>query len=445
MLLFSLIFLLVSPLVIESYDIKATGGGVVKLGSDLELSLEVGKVWDRCRWFVYEHKLDYEYCSFDLNTEFGNATLHKCSNATFNSVMDYTGTDTKTCTITIHNVSEEYNCTWAARLDEDLTNSNISVTIAAAVEEVIIEAPEELVAGMDGNIICTVKGGRPAPILNFDFGESSPEMVNDTITQTPDDDGIFTSVQEVFIKPKIEDHGKQVKCEASIKDNENVTLYNAVAASEAFELDIKFPPQPSANQSLNANKGDNLTITFTFKANPLPQDIKWVVTIPEIVNSENGTNDGTNETVVEMTPGHEDDKYMISNLTSDVDLQYKATMTIFDLEDQDVNDTYFLSIGNDFGTQMYYFEISFEATTTTAATTTAGTTITTTTATNNGTNGNGGNGGTDDTETSNVSVLIVVVALITITMLLSAFLIVYKRNKVHNETTPLSTLETRRN
>ena len=71
------------------------------------------------------------------------------------------------------------------RLDEDLTNSNISVTIAAAVEEVTIEAPEELVAGMDGNIICTVKGGRPAPIINFDFGESSPEMVNDTITQTP--------------------------------------------------------------------------------------------------------------------------------------------------------------------------------------------------------------------------------------------------------------------
>ena len=59
--------------------------------------------------------------------------------------------------------------------------------------------------------------------------------------------------------------------------------------------------------------------------------------------------------------------------------------------------------------------------------------------------GNGGNGGTDDTETSNVSALIVVVALITITMLLSAFLIVYKKNKVHNETTPLSTLETRRN
>ena len=55
---------------------------------------------------------------------------------------------------------------------------------------------------------------------------------------------------------------------------------------------------------------------------------------------------------------------------------------------QDVNDTYYLSIGNNLGAQMYYFAITFEATTTTEATTTAGTTITTTTATNNGTNGN---------------------------------------------------------
>ena len=84
-----------------------------------------------------------------------------------------------------------------------------------------------------------------------------------------DDDGIFTSVQEVFIKPKIEDHGKQVKCEASIKDNENVTLYNAVAATEAFELDTKFPPQPSENQTLNANKGKEFVQPFVL---PLP----WV-------------------------------------------------------------------------------------------------------------------------------------------------------------------------
>ena len=55
-------------------------------------------------------------------------------------------------------------------------------------------------------------------------------------------------------------------------------------------------------------------------------------------------------------------------------------------------------------------------------------------------NGNGG----QDSKDGKVSVLIVVVALITITMLLVAFVIVYKRNKIHNETTPLSHLEARR-
>ena len=79
--------------------------------------------------------------------------------------------DINTTYIDISNGQKFELCTYLkCRLDEDLTNSNVSVTVAAAVEEVIIEAPEELVAGMDGNIICTVKGGRPAPILNFDFG-----------------------------------------------------------------------------------------------------------------------------------------------------------------------------------------------------------------------------------------------------------------------------------
>ena len=116
MLNFCFLFLILTPSVIESYNITASGGGVVKLGSDLELSLKIGEVWDRCRWFVYEHSADYEWCSFDLNANFGNATLHKCSNETFNNVMVPTGTDPNSCTITIYNVTEEYdNSTWAGR------------------------------------------------------------------------------------------------------------------------------------------------------------------------------------------------------------------------------------------------------------------------------------------------------------------------------------------
>ena len=47
MLLFIILPLLAQSM---SYEIKATGGGIVKPGQDLELSLVVDKVWDRCRW-----------------------------------------------------------------------------------------------------------------------------------------------------------------------------------------------------------------------------------------------------------------------------------------------------------------------------------------------------------------------------------------------------------
>ena len=107
--------LILLPSVSESHNITATGGGVVKPGSDLELSLELGKVWDRCRWFLYHTLDDYESCTFDLNANFGNGTLHKCSNETLTSIMTYTGSDSSHCTITIANVNENYNCTWAGR------------------------------------------------------------------------------------------------------------------------------------------------------------------------------------------------------------------------------------------------------------------------------------------------------------------------------------------
>ena len=70
-----LIILTLLPFLIKSYEIKATGGGIVPLGADLELSLVVGKVWDRCRWFLYEHHADYQYCSFDLDADTGVAEV----------------------------------------------------------------------------------------------------------------------------------------------------------------------------------------------------------------------------------------------------------------------------------------------------------------------------------------------------------------------------------
>lgn len=415
-------FLFFLPLT-YGYEIKATGGGVVKLGSDLELSLEVGKQWDRCRWFVYEHHAiaDYEWCSFDLNPEFGNATVHKCEPENLTDVMTYTGNDAKACTITIYNVTEEYNCQWAARLDEDLQNSKINVTIAKDVDHIEIEIEDDLVEGQDGKILCKINGGRPGPNLNFDFDKPVPTMINDTVEQVQNENGIFGTVQEVWIKPKIEDHGKNVLCEAFIQDKENNILYNQ---SATFQLDIKFKPQMEQNQTVKGNLGENVTITFNFKANPEPESVKWVISVP----SQNSSDE------FELTPGHFDDKYFVENLTLNDSLNFEASLTIFDLQNQDHEDQYYLEIENKIGKQKYFFVIDVED------------------ADSTGGNGNGdgsgdGNGDDDgsDEPPSRLGGLIVAIGFVAVAILCAVFFFVYKRNQIHNETAPLNPLGEPRN
>ena len=62
-------------ILLSNQTIKISYYLISTLGGDLELSLEVGKVWDRCRWFLYEHHADYQYCSFDLDSDKGTAKV----------------------------------------------------------------------------------------------------------------------------------------------------------------------------------------------------------------------------------------------------------------------------------------------------------------------------------------------------------------------------------
>ena len=124
-------------------------------------------------------------------------------------------------------------------------------------------------------------------------------------------------MQEIFIKPKIEDHGKVIECKAAQLDGNNQPLYEMKSAPQA-KLNVTFAPQEATNQTLKIKKGQNLTVTFVFKSNPMPTDITWIITIPKVVEtySKNedlarsvlaaiNTNDGTNSTeVVKLTPGH---------------------------------------------------------------------------------------------------------------------------------------------
>ena len=99
--------------------------------------------------------------------------------------MKYTGNNTNECTITIHNVTEEYDCSWAGRLDEDLTNSYINITIARPVKNMTIEIVGDLVADQPGHIKCLANGGRPAPMMSFQITDPMPEFLNNTLNQTP--------------------------------------------------------------------------------------------------------------------------------------------------------------------------------------------------------------------------------------------------------------------
>ena len=173
-----------------SYEIKATGGGIVKVGQDLELSLIVDKVWDRCRWFVYEHHKDFATCSYDLDPDTGKAEQHRCKPENTSDIMTYSGEDPKACTITVANVTEDYDCQWAARLDEDLANTIINVTVAKAIESISLEM-ERMVVGKEGNIKCKVQGGRPAPMINFSIEKPSPDLSNNVMTQEPGNFLIF--------------------------------------------------------------------------------------------------------------------------------------------------------------------------------------------------------------------------------------------------------------
>ena len=72
------------------------------------LQKQAGKEWDRCFWFWYLSKDDFQYCNFDLDLETGSATRHRCSPESFGEVVEYTGTSKTECTITVHNVSYSF-------------------------------------------------------------------------------------------------------------------------------------------------------------------------------------------------------------------------------------------------------------------------------------------------------------------------------------------------
>ncbi len=124
------------------------------------------------------------------------AETHRCKPKNVSSTLKYSGEKSTVCQITVSNVSDIENCTWAARLDDEFKATSVRVVVASPVEGATIEAPPHISVGKVGPVQCKIEGGRPAPFISMEVkGLSKAEIVNSTQTQTPDKKGIYQTLQ----------------------------------------------------------------------------------------------------------------------------------------------------------------------------------------------------------------------------------------------------------
>ena len=221
-----------------------------------------------------------------------------------------------------------------------------------------------------------------------------------------DDNGVYTSVQQVKITPTIEDHGKVVTCEAFLMDGEDNILFNKSNAST--KLNVEFPPQPVDNQTFAADLSSNVTVSFEIAANPAPVNSTWSILTP--------ANEANNQSeTLTLTPGFTNEKYQVLEAINNT-----YALIISDLSEEDHFKEYLLLAENPVGAQEYTFELNINGV--------------------DDPNGGGNSGGVPK-KNMKLAILVVVVAMIAISILCVVSIIVYKKKQIHNETTPLSILE----
>ena len=338
LLLFSTVLIKLS----FGYEIKATGNGIIKPGTDLELTLVVNKVWDRCQWFAYHTEDEYKYCSFDLDPETGTAQVHKCKPENASELMVYTGKNVTECQITVYNFTENHDLIWMARLDEDFENTEIEIIVAEDVDFVELSMEEDCVLGQECKIKCKVRGGKPKPGVSILWEqENYVNLLWDYEQKFINENETFEYLYEVTFVPKIDNHGQSVKCKSLILDGNQNPLYDS-SEQEIF-LDVKFPPQLKAGQLLKAELGSNFTVTFKIKCNPMPNNVSWIF--------QRG-----NETQ-SLSSGESTEKYEANEIEPISDLIYQMQLKILDVSKKDEETDYFLKVENSLGEQLYMFEI----------------------------------------------------------------------------------------
>ena len=215
-------------------------------------------------------------------------------------------------------------------------------------------------AGEKGRITCLIHGGRPAPYISLkidDFDKNT--LIDDEQVQNKTEEGVYESVDRLFVNLTEADNGKTALCSAIQNDGDNVPLFGMFKVKNVT-LNVTFAPTALTEQMLEAEVGEEAAFVVRFKANPPPTLISWILIEADI----NGNVDGINDTVspVEMGLKHDDDKYFTSELDTDTEdgTKFRLTLVVKSVVEEDAETDYKLLVGNSNGNATYQLKLKIK-------------------------------------------------------------------------------------
>jgi len=405
--------------------VEVSGGGLVRQGDNVTLSLVVGEAWDRCYWFRYGHlgnPNEFDYCSFELDPDTNIMSLRKCDSEELKAMLVPVQDDSGfSCSVMLVGMDESMEGKWASRLDTDLDPKEVELVMARAPSKIEVLVETEAVVGRPTRVACKVEGGKPQPSANFTLqsNNSSVREVSFSNLTVSAIENNSTSLHTAVFLPELTDAGASVACIVTQTDESGLILdQETVGAIEP--LNLLFAPQPAELGQVLAVVGEKGLIVAPFRCNPFPTSVEWQV------ECGRGEEDDIGCLSQKLIPGQVDTRFNVSQVeVQGEDSSYSTSLEIVTVEKGDFAATFSLNVTNPYGFQIYKFSLSAEPTTT--ATTKTPTTI--------GSLSPEESDIKDGRNTAGVVIVLLVIAIISVGVLL-----LYRRRKsADGEMAPLTT------
>ena len=281
--------------------VEVSGGGMVREGDNVTLTLVVGEAWDRCYWFRYGHlgnPNEFDYCSFELDPDTNIMSLRKCDSDELKAMLVPVQDDSGfTCSVMLVGMDASMEGKWASRLDTDLEPKEVELVMAQAPSKIEVLVETEAVVGRPTRVACKVEGGKPQPSANFTLqsNNSSVREVSFSNLTVSAIENNATSLHTAIFLPELADVGASVACIVTQTDESGLILdQETVAATEP--LNLLFAPQPADQGQVLAVVGEKGLIVASFRSaamdpksvskglitadlrcNPFPTSVEWQV------------------------------------------------------------------------------------------------------------------------------------------------------------------------